>query len=458
MDAIAELVSRLGREAVTRPPADVPHLGRRPGAVVRPTSSEEVVELVRWAREHRVALVPSGGRTGLSGGADAHEGEVILSLEKMNRILDFNRADRTVRCQAGVVTQLVQEFVRDQGYFFPVDFASRGSSQVGGNVATNAGGVRVVRYGSFREWVAGLEFVTGAGQRVRDLGLVKNATGYDFRHLMIGSEGTLGVITEVLLKVTTPLQDRQVYLLSFSDDSFLMSAFEALRDATPLLAFEVFTEAALRRVLARRREAGRPAGHPFSESASLSGTLNTGTLYALVEVESLDPSVLEGLFERGWISDALCSQSARQGQELWGYREEISESLAPSRPYKWDVSVRVSRVAAWVREMKDLLAQTDPELEVIWFGHLGDGNLHINVLKPPGWEAERFREACSKVSERLFELLQKHGGSVSAEHGIGLLKREALRYSRSPYEIELMRGIKRVFDPDGILNPGKIFV
>lgn len=408
---------------------------------VFPRTTEEVVDLVRQARKSSVALVPSGGRTGLSGGADTSGNEIRVSLSKMNRVLELNSVDRTLECEAGVITQAAQEFARDHGFFFPVDFASRGSSQLGGNVATNAGGIRVVRYGSFREWVAGLEFVTGTGEVIRaNRGLVKNATGYDFRHLMIGSEGTLGIVTRVLLKLTNPPHKSQVYLFSLANYEAIMPLYLELRDHLPLLAFEVFTESALQYVLVRRREAGRVAQHPFAKPSRL---------YVLAEVETQEIGVVETALERGWIADGVSSQNDRQSRDLWAYREEISEALAVHKPFKGDVSVRVSQVGAFVSELEEEVPKRFPSLEVIWFGHLGDGNLHINVLNAGA--------AIPALSEWLFKLIQKHDGSISAEHGIGLLKRDALLYTRTEAEVNLMRGIKKVFDPDGILNPGKIF-
>lgn len=463
-DALIELQSLLGEGSVRTDAEALGIYGKdwtsgyapRPSAVAFPAHAEAVQNLVRWARKHRRALVPSGGRTGLSAGAVAAQGEVVVSTERLNRILLLSRADRTLTCESGVITQRAQEHARDNGFYFPVDFASRGSSQLGGNVATNAGGVRVVRYGTFREWVAGLKFVSGAGDLIdANRNLIKNATGYDFRHLLIGSEGTLGIVTEVTLKLTSPPGQTQTLLFALNTLDRMMPLYEELRDRLPLLAFEVFTEGALQHVLRQRSQSGRPAQHPFSES---------GELYVLAEVDQGEDAhtapleaLIENTLERGWITDGIASQNERQSRELWSYREEISEALSRHTPFKCDLAVRVSRVPAFVEELRNTLRKTYPSFEIVWFGHLGDGNLHINVLKPADWERERFFDECRALSHALYALVQKHEGSVSAEHGIGLVKRDALPYSRSGAEIELMRGIKKAFDPDCVLNPGKIF-
>ena len=220
-----------------------------PLAVVLPGTIEQVRQLVCYANDHRLALVPSGGRTGLSGAAVASHGELVVSLERMNRILDFDAVDRSVTCQAGTVTEALQNFAREQGLSYPVDFASRGSSHIGGNIATNAGGIKVVRYGLTRDWVTGLKVVTGRGDLL-DLnrGLIKNASGYDLRHLFIGSEGTLGIIVEATLKLTRPLHEPNVMVLGVPDLNGLMAIYGVLRGALELSAFEFFSELALRHV------------------------------------------------------------------------------------------------------------------------------------------------------------------------------------------------------------------
>lgn len=434
-------------------PADLQHYGRdwtrqippAPSALALPESADEVQELITWANAESVAIVPSGGRTGLSGGAVAAKGEVVLSLERMNRILDFDPVDRTLTVQAGVTTQQIQEAARGQGLYYPVDFASRGSSHIGGNVATNAGGIKVLRYGMTRDWVAGLKVVTGTGELL-DLnrGLVKNATGYDLRHLFIGSEGTLGIVVEVTLRLTDPPPEQQVMVLALPRMDALMQVFGSLRESLRLSAFEFFTGRAMAHVLAHG------AQRPFESEAPF---------YALAEFDADEPAALaafEALSEADLVLDGVISQTLAQAASLWRLREGITESIARHSPYKNDISVRVSRVPAFLADMDALFAREYPHFEVVWFGHIGDGNLHISILKPEAMAAEAFHEECGRVTSLLCGVLEAHGGSISAEHGIGLLKRPYLASSRSEAEIALMRGIKQVFDPLGIMNLGKL--
>jgi FAD/FMN-containing dehydrogenase len=428
------------------------HLEPKPSAIVFPKTTEDVRKLVAWARKNKVGLVPSGGRTGLSGAAVALHGEVVVSFQKMNRILDFDPMDQTMTVEAGVVTEVAQKFAADKGLYFPVDFASRGSSQIGGNVATNAGGIKVLRYGLIRQWVQALEVVTGEGEILRlNNSLIKNATGYDLRQLFVGSEGTLGFITKITLGLTRPPDSPQVFLFGVSELDSVMKIYHAFKSATPLLAFEMFTELALECVLAQHKDLSRPLAEPKN-------------YYILVEVEGGSSDVIEkslGIFEKGleegWILDGIQSQSPAQSRDLWRLREDISEATSPFQPYKNDISVRISRVPAFLVEMDEILKREYPDIQVVWFGHIGDGNLHINILKPAAMKSEEFVGKCKKVDGILFEMIRKFEGSISAEHGVGLTKKPFLHFTRSPEEIVLMKSIKRVFDPDGIMNPGKVF-
>ncbi len=421
-----------------------------PLAVVLPGSVEQVQQLVCYANAHRLPLVPSGGRTGLSGAAVACQGEIVVSLERLNQILDFDPVDRSVTCQAGVVTEVVQNFAHDHGLYYPVDFASRGSSQIGGNIATNAGGIKVIRYGLTRDWVTGLKVITGRGDLL-DLnrGLIKNATGYDLRHLFIGSEGTLGFIVEVTLKLTRPLRTPSVLVLGVPDLNGIMAIYNLFRGKLELTAFEFFSEPALRHVLKKGLH------RPFESETPY---------YVLIEFENpedLHTDTALGLFEhcveQGWLADGVISQSEAQAKELWRLREDISESISEYQPYKNDIAVRISRVPALLTEMDKLLKQEYPDFKVLWYGHIGDGNLHINILKPADWEPTMFAAQCGTVSAHLFEMLKHYGGSISAEHGVGLTKKPYLHYTRDETEIAYLRAIKQAFDPNGIMNPGKIF-
>jgi len=421
-----------------------------PAAVAFPDSLAQVQDLVAAAASAGIPLVPSGGRTGLSGGAVAAAGEVVVSFDRMRRVLDFNAVDRSLTVEAGVVTAAVQESARGHGLYYPISFASEGSSQIGGNVATNAGGIRVLRYGLTRDRVAGLKVVTGRGELLDcNRGLIKNASGYDLRHLFIGSEGTLGFVVEATLRLADPPPPSKVMLLGVEDIGALMRVFEALRAELALSAFEFFTDRALHHVRTGR---GLPA--PLDTECPL---------YVIAEFdcpgeteEERAMACFEACAGEGWLADGVISQSDRQIAELWRYREGISESIAHFPPYKNDLSVTVSRVPEFLRRMGELTDEICPGFDVVWYGHIGDGNLHMNILKPAEMALAEFEQRSHQISDRTYALTRELGGSISAEHGIGLLKRPWLEQVRSAAEIERMQGIKQAFDPANIFNPGKL--
>lgn len=455
---LAELAQLAPDVRLTTEPADLEHYGRdwtrrwtpAPLAIALPASIGDVQAIARWASTHRVALVPSGGRTGLSGGAVAANGELVVSFERMNRVVAFDAIDRTLTVQPGIPLEAVHNAAREHGLLYPVDFAARGSCTIGGNVSTNAGGIRVIRYGNTREWIAGLKLVTAAGDLLElNRGLVKNSSGYDLRHLVIGAEGTLGLVVEATLTLTNPPPPSQVMLFAVPAMDALMQVFEACRKSLTLSAFEFFTDRALHHVVA-------PGGRrPFEEDSRY---------YVITEFDAGNEvqqqaavEVFERCFAQGWVSDGVLSQSDAQATELWTLREGITESLAAWRPYKNDICVRVSVVPVFLHEMQTLLAAEYPQFDVVWFGHIGDGNLHINVLKPTDMDDAEFIAQCERVTKLLAESLQRHGGSISAEHGIGLVKKPYLASTRSAVEIALMRGVRKAFDPLGLVNPGKLF-
>ena len=439
-------------------PADLEHYGRdwtrrwppAPLAIALPGTVEEAQALVRWANGERVALVPSGGRTGLSGGAVAAAGELVVSLERMNRVLGFEAVDRTLTVQAGAVLQQVQEAARGHGLEYPVDFGSRGSCTIGGNIATNAGGIRVIRHGNTRDWIAGLKLVTGSGELL-ELGrsLVKDASGYDLRQLAIGSEGTLGIVVEATLRLACPPPPAQTMLLAVPSFEVLMDVFALFRSRLRLQAFEFLTGRGLEHVLAHGGSNPFDQVHPWYVLAEYDAAGEEG--------EAAGLAVFAEAMERGWVLDGVVANSQEQARQLWRLREGITEATARWRPYKNDVSVRVAAMPAFLAEAQALLGEAYPDFDVVWFGHIGDGNLHINVLQPDGSDDEEFLRQCGHVTELLGEVLQRHGGSISAEHGVGLLKKPYLGSSRSEAEVALMRAIRRAFDPNGIMNPGKVF-
>lgn len=419
-------------------------------AIVFPRKTEEVVHLVHWARKNKIALIPSGGRTGLSGSAVATQGEVVVSFDQMNKIKTFSPVDQTVVIESGVITEALQEFAKSKQLFYPVDFAARGSSQMGGNIATNAGGIKVVRYGLTRDWVAGLKVVTGTGDVLElNNGLVKNATGYDLRHLFIGSEGTLGFIVEATIKLAPLPPPMKVLVMAVPGLDAVMKIFAEFKTKTPLVAFEMFSDKALTKVL---ENTGLPA--PLETQAPFYVLAEVETPHEQAEERAL--SVFEKCLEESWVVDGVISQSDTQAATFWRYREDISESLAKYSPYKNDVAVTISNVPPFMEDLDKVLSQAYPTWEVVWFGHIGDGNLHINILRPAGMSKEDFVKECRKVDLMVFDAVKKYKGSISAEHGVGLTKKSFLTYSRSEAEVDCMRGIKKIFDPDGILNPGKV--
>lgn len=415
-------------------------------AVLFPKSVHEVQIIVKWANKVNVKLVPSGGRTGYSGGAVACQQEFVLSLEKMRNILDFNADDAQVTVQAGVITEQLHNFAEEKGLFYPVDFASSGSSQIGGNIATNAGGIRVLRYGMTRNYVAGLKVVSATGEILElNQGLIKNATGYDLRHLMIGSEGTLGIIVEATMQLIKPAPQQSVMLLALSSLDSVMRVFSLAKKELTLSAYEFFTDIALKHVCEHR-----VLEKPFEESAPC---------YVLCEFDENEEAVMQ-VFEQGMesgdILDGVISQSLEQANLFWQYREGISESIAHFSPYKNDIAVKVSQVPEFMNQLDALVSEYYPQFELVWFGHIGDGNLHLNIIKPEDMSIADFKVECETVNKHVYGLIQQMAGSISAEHGVGMIKKPYLAYSRSAEEIELLKGIKKVFDPNGVLNPGKL--
>ncbi|MFT6017127.1 MAG: FAD/FMN-containing dehydrogenase [Candidatus Azotimanducaceae bacterium] len=433
-----------------------------PLCIFFPEDNADVSAMVRFAVEHELAIVPSGGRTGLSGGAVARQHEIVVSFEKMNKILSYDKVDEIVEVQAGVITQVLQNFALENDRYYPVDFASSGSSQIGGNIATNAGGIKVLRYGLTRQWVAGLKVVTGTGEILElNKGLTKNATGYDLRHLFIGSEGTLGLIVEASIKLTNRPANLSVAFLAVPKMADCISVLNTFKQALNLTAFEFLSHEALCHVL-RESDESAPFDiasdyYVLAEYESPLGQDSGSDSGSGSDTEAAVLAVFESCVEQGWVIDGVISQSEAQARRLWRYREGISESITPFTPYKNDIAVRISKIPELLEAVEHVIAQRCPEFEIVWFGHIGDGNVHLNILKPADWETETFKSACEIVSEEVMAIVATFEGSISAEHGVGLLKRNQLPYSRSEEEIRLMKSIKQVFDPKGIMNPGKMF-
>lgn len=455
---LQELQTLFPGDFASADPSDLEEFGRdwtrvippAPSLVVFPRSTEEVSLLMKLCGRHGVAVVPSGGRTGLAGGAVAASGEVVVSLTRMRTMGAVDELGNTVRVQAGVITEAVHHHCAPHGLLWPVDFASKGSSTVGGNIATNAGGVKVIRYGLTRNWVLGLTVVLANGDILELNGaLEKNNTGADLRQLFIGSEGTLGIITEATLKLTRLPGKLEVMLFAVADLAGVLQLFrEARRGPFTMMAYEFFTD-----VCVERQKRHRPVRMPFETESSH---------YVLLEVEKADPDALEawvgGLFEEERVLDGVLAAHAQQASELWMLREGISESLsATGLPHKNDIALPISGLESFTREFEALVATGYPSFEVAVFGHIGDGNLHVNVMKPDDLERDTFFKQVHELDRQMFDLVKRHGGSVSAEHGIGLLKKDWLPWSRSPEELAVLKAVKMALDPEGRLNPGKIF-
>lgn len=427
------------------------HFEPNPSVIVFPANTDEVAALVKLANQHQIAITPSGGRTGLSAGAVAANGEMVISLDRMNQVLQFYPADRMVHIQAGMITEQLQDYAQSQGLYYPVDFASAGSSQIGGNIATNAGGIKVIKYGMTRNWVLGLTVVTGKGDILHiNKGMIKNATGYALQHLFIGGEGTLGIVTEAEIKLERQPQDLQVLVLGVPNFAAVMPVLHAFQNQIDLTAFEFFGDVAMQKVLDH--------GHvqrPFETACPF---------YVLLEFEApFEPimdkamALFEHCVEQGWVLDGVMSQNLEQAEKLWRLREDISESIAPFTPYKNDISVLITHVPNFIADIDQIVTENYPDFEICWFGHIGDGNLHLNILKPNELSKDEFFAKCQVVNKYVFDTVKKYNGSISAEHGVGMTKKPYLDYTRSETEIGYMKALKHVFDPNNVMNPGKLF-
>jgi FAD/FMN-containing dehydrogenase len=443
---------------LTRDPSDLEEYGRdwtrvvapAPSAVALPRTTEEVSRFVRLCADHSIALVPSGGRTGLAGGALATRGEIVLSLTRMRGMRPVDVVGATVRVQAGAVTEAVHEHAQSHGLTWPIDFAAKGSSTIGGNIATNAGGVKVIRWGLTRQWVLGLQVVVASGDVLELNGaLEKNNTGLDLRQLFIGSEGTLGIITEATLKLAPIPQKLDVLLFAVDDLAAVIRLYRETRASKFVLsAYEMFTDACLARVVAHRK-----LHSPLTSPAAY---------YVLVELEDVLREPLEvwvsSLFDRGLVRDGVLAQHGGEARNLWALRESISEALsATGFPYKNDVALPVAALEEFGSALGQVFARRYPNWEICLFGHIGDGNIHVNVMKPDDLSQGDFLAKTEEANRDLFDLVRSLGGSVSAEHGVGLLKKPWLGWSRSEAELTVMRAVKRALDPTGLFNPGKIF-
>lgn len=424
-----------------------------PSCIVFPETTHEVASVVKAANETPFSLVPSGGRTGLSAGAVAIQNEVVLSLERMNRLSPVDTLGHSIVVEAGVITEALHNHLLPHGLTWPVDFASKGSSHVGGNIATNAGGIRVIRYGLTRNWVLGLEVVLPTGDIVSSMhALEKNNTGLDLKHLFIGTEGTLGIITRAVLKLCPLPPLSQLALCTLGSLDHVANFFtQTKQQPFTVTAFEWFTSACMKRLLPHRN-----LTFPFAQVAPHQVLLE-------VDAHPSFEAFLADACDAGILLDAKLAQNEEQKTHLWTFREGISESLsATGMPHKNDIALPVANLTSFIAAFETLTSQFYRQdhgtgIELCLFGHFGDGNLHVNIMKPESMSKQQFLDITGRLDPHMYGLVQKHQGSVSAEHGIGLLKRHALHFTRTETEINLMKQIKQVLDPNHILNPGKIF-
>jgi FAD/FMN-containing dehydrogenase len=427
-------------------------------AVVRPGSTAEVATVLRLAHEHRVAVVPQGGNTGLVGGGvpDASGTQLLLSLQRLNRIRALDEANLTLTAEAGCVLQAVQQAAAERGLLLPLSLAAEGSCTIGGNLATNAGGTQVLRYGNARALCLGLEVVTANGDVVHGLsGLRKDNTGYDLRDLFIGSEGTLGVITAATLALQPrPAATMTALAACVSLDACVALLGAARRRLGPgLTGFEVMNALSLELVARHMPQLQQPLGaSPWTVLLELSD--NEGEAHARERFEAL----LGEALEQGVIGDAAVAASLAQSRAMWHLREAIPLAQAEEGlNIKHDIALPVSKIPAFCAATDAALASALPGVRLVNFGHLGDGNLHYNVQAPAGADAAAFLAAREADANHIvYDAVAAHGGSISAEHGIGALKRDELPRYKDATALALMRAVKSALDPLNLLNPGRV--
>ena len=428
-------------------------------AVVRPANTDEVTRIVKACVAAQVSLVPQGGNTGLVVGSipDGSGQQVVLSLQRLRAVREIDPANLTITVEAGCVLQSLQDAARQAGFLFPLSLAAEGSCTIGGNLATNAGGTQVLRYGNARDLCLGLEVVTAAGDIWHGLsGLRKDNTGYDLRDLYIGSEGTLGVITAATLKLY-PLPAARLTAwaaVSSMDDAVTLLGLAHQHLGAGLTGFEVMGQFALSLVAQHFSQLKVPLYETAAFCVLLECSDQESEAHARVQFERL----LETALDSGCVSDAVVAESLAQAKQLWHVRESIPLAQAEEGlNIKHDISVAVSHMSEFVSSTDALLEREIPGVRLVNFGHLGDGNLHYNVQAPVGSDGPIFlREWEDKVNSLVYESVQKFGGSISAEHGVGSLKVEKLEIHKSPVALGLMRALKTALDPNNIMNPGKV--
>jgi FAD/FMN-containing dehydrogenase len=427
-------------------------------AVLRPGTTEETAAIVRLCGQHKVPIVPQGGNTGLVLGSvpDTSGAAVVLSLGRMNRVRAVDLINNTMTVEAGCILEQIQNEAVAADRLFPLSLAAEGSCSIGGNLATNAGGTAVLRYGNMRDLCLGLEVVTPQGEVWNGLrGLRKDNTGYDLRDLFIGAEGTLGVITAAVLKLFPQPKARLTALAAMQspDDALKLLTMAQARCGATLTAFELMSDFCLRLVARHfpQMQLPFPAAYPQYVLLELSDSESEEDAMAMLE------SVITAALEDEVLQDAVVASSIAQSKSLWQLREHIPLAQAEEgKNIKHDVSVPISRIGDFIRETDVLLQQAFPDCRMVTFGHLGDGNLHYNVSPPEGASGDALIAQQEAINHVVHDSVHRYGGSISAEHGLGALKRDEIRRYKSEVEMALMASIKKALDPDNLMNPGKV--
>jgi FAD/FMN-containing dehydrogenase len=419
--------------------------------LLKPASVQEVAAIVRICAAAGVGIVPQGGNTGLVGGQIPRPegGDLLLSLGRMNRIRSVDPVDNSMLVEAGCTLAAAQDAAAAADRLLPLSLAAEGSSQVGGNLSTNAGGIHVLRYGNARDGVLGIEVVTPEGEIWDGLrALRKDNTGYDLKHLFIGAEGTLGIITAAVLKLFPRPRQVQTFFAAVPDPDRVLGLLSLVRELTGdgVYAFEMISRFALELV----------TRHMSGTSDPLSAPSPWYVLADLTVARAAAEEVLAASVERDLVTDAVLAGSAAQARALWKLRESASEAQKhEGASIKHDISVPVSRIPAFLAQALAAAETLIPGIRPVPFGHVGDGNLHFNFTQPAGMDAEAYLAKWETLNRVVHDIVIAHGGSISAEHGIGVLKREEARRIKSPVELDLMARVKRALDPKGIMNPGK---
>ena len=468
MSALKQLEQIVGATQVLTGEAMTPYLidwrGRYRGqalAVVRPGSTEEVAQVMRLCAEQKIPVVPSGGNTGMCGGATPDETglALVVCLSRLNRVRALDTDNDTITVEAGCILQSVQEAARAAGRLFPLSLAAEGSCTIGGNLSTNAGGTQVLRYGNTRELALGLEVVTPQGEIWHGLrGLRKDNTGYDLRDLYIGSEGTLGIITAATMKLyPMPVAQRIAMLaLNSLEDAIAVLSRARAGFGASLTGFEVMMGSALKAVVRLYPQQRLPFEGPSAE-APWFAILELSDSESAEHAQSRFETVLGAAIEEGLVIDAAIAENIAQSKAIWHLRESIPLAEAElGKSIKHDVSIPISLIGTFVKTTNAALQEKFPGIQHIVFGHLGDGNLHYNVARAPEQSEQALLATQYEVYQLVHDSVHAHSGSISAEHGVGQLKRDELTRYKSELELRLMKQIKHALDPHGLMNPGKV--